>query len=146
MLVTGPNEKFQACERSLQVLSLSAHRYHKPWVLKTKECWGWECHRCKIFKSGLSNRNLPKITSNWRLKRFWGSTAVASREKSKRQMEATFSIKWYGTQKLNFFASAADKCEPSSSAFEWCTEGSTKPISAYKFNSEEHSPHLRPFV
>ena len=35
-----------------------------------------------------------------------------------------------------FFASATDKCEPSSSAFEWRTEGSTKPISAYKFNSK----------
>ena len=34
-----------------------------------------------------------------------------------------------------FFASATDKCEPSSSAFEWRTEGSTKPISAYKFRS-----------
>ena len=47
----------------------TAHHYCKPWVSKTKECWGWECHRSKIFKTGLSNRNLPKITRNWRLKR-----------------------------------------------------------------------------
>ena len=66
----------------------------------------------------------------------WGSTAVASREESTRHMEATISIKWYGTQKLDLFSSATDKCEPSSSSFEWRTEGSTKPISAYKFNSE----------
>jgi len=43
---------------------------------------------------------------------------VASREKNKRQMEATISIKWYGTQKLNLFASAASESETSSSAFE----------------------------
>ena len=39
-------------------------------------------------------------------------------------------------RKLNLFASTADKYEPSSSAFEWRTEGSTKPTSAYKFNLE----------
>jgi len=76
--------------------------------------------------------------SNWRLKAIdaWNRSGRASRKKSKRQMEATVSIKWYDTQKLNLFASMADKCEPSSSAFEWRTEGSTKPISAYTFNSE----------
>ena len=64
------------------------------------------------------------------------SESSRSREKSKRQMEATISIKWYETQELNLFASVANKCEPSSSAYEWRTKGSTKPISAYKFNSE----------
>ena len=47
----------------------------------------------------------------------WGSTAVAGRKKSKRQMEATISIKWCGTQKLNLFASTADKCEPHRNIF-----------------------------
>jgi len=61
---------------------------------------------------------------------------VASREKNKRQMEATISIKWYGTQKLNLFASAASESETSSSAFEWHTKGGTKRTSAYKFNLE----------
>ena len=38
---------------------------------------------------------------------------MASREKSKRHLEATISIRWYGTQKHNWFESTADKCEPS---------------------------------
>ena len=69
----------------------------------------------------------------------WGSTAVASQVKSKRRMEVTISIKWYGTQKLNLFASAANKCEPSSITFEWHMDGGTQPVSAYKFNPESTS-------
>jgi len=113
----------------------TAHRYRKPWVSKTKESEGGSAIDARSSGVGWAIaifRRLQAIDA-WNL---WGSTAVASREKSKRQMEATISIKWYGTQKLNLFASAADKCEPSSSAFDWRTEGSTKPISAYKFNLE----------
>ena len=55
--------------------------------------------------------------------------------------ERRVNVKWKPLsyqvmQKLNLFASAANKCEPSSSTFERRAEGSTKPISAYKFNSE----------
>jgi len=82
-------------------------------------------------------RRLQAIDS-WNV---WDSTAVASREKSKRQMETTISIKWYGSQKLNLFASAADKCGPSSSAFERHTEGSIQPISTYKFNFRSNIVH-----
>jgi len=75
-----------------------------------------------------------------------GSTAVASRVKSKRQMGTTISIKWYGMQKLNLFVSAANKCEPSSSTFEWRTKSSTTPRSATDSFQKQHTLHWRPFV
>jgi len=66
----------------------------------------------------------------------WAGTVMASREKSKREMETTASIKWYGTQKLDLFANEAHKCEPSSSAFEW-VQNVIRNSSAYEFSPKE---------
>ena len=71
---------------------------------------------------------------------------MASQAKSKRQMEATISIKWDGTQKFNLFANTADKCEPSSSAFEWRTKVVQSLYQLTNSIQKQHSPHLRLFV
>jgi len=106
----------------------------------------WYCPRL-LQAMSIKNKRVPRVGARssevgWAIaivwgfqaidsSNVWGGTAMDSRQKHKRQMETTISIKWYGTQKLDWFASTANKCE-----LHRFTNSSQK----------QHSQHLRPFV